>query len=128
LEELANVFALNGSYRSARDKVDGDRMGMEERNEIEPALDFSNHGPGRDEMLDLDDKDKGVMYSEDEPGILDDKVMEDIVELPSDVRLLPLHVHNDGSFFPSSELPDMRVGIIASFSSTVNARDPSARV
>jgi serine/threonine-protein phosphatase 6 regulatory subunit 3 len=126
LEELANVIALNGSYRSGGDGVDRDGMGMDERDEIEPALDFPIHGAGGDEMLGLDDDEEGMMDSEDEPGSSDDEVMEEIViydEPPSDVRLSPLPVHDDGVFFSSSESPGMGVRAMTSFSSTADVRD-----
>lgn len=79
-------------------------------------------------MLDLDDDDEGVMDSEDEPGSSDDEVMEEIViydEPPSDVRLSPSPVRDDGGFFPSAIYG---VGMMVSFSSTADASDPSARV
>jgi hypothetical protein len=51
-------------------------MGIDERDEIEPALDFPICGAGGavgDEMLGLDDDDEGMTDS-DEPGSLDDEV------------------------------------------------------
>ena len=125
LEELAHVIALNGSYRSGGDGVSD---GMDERDEIEPALDFPIHGASgaSDEMLGLDDDEEGMMDSEDEPGSSDDEVMEEIViydEPPSDVRLSPLPARDDGSFFPSSSEPGIGVGNMASFSSTVDTGD-----
>ena len=125
LEELANVIALNGSYRNGGDGVGGDGMGIDERDEIEPALDFPIHGAGGDDMLSIDDE--GMTDSE--PGSSDDDVMEEIVmydEPPSDVRLSPLPVHDDGDFSSSSSSESSmgRVGNIASFSSTADVRDP----
>jgi serine/threonine-protein phosphatase 6 regulatory subunit 3 len=123
LEELAHVIALNGSYRSDGNGVDEDGMGIDERDEIEPALDFPVRGAGGiigDEMLGLDDDDEGMTDS-DEPGSSDDEVMEEIVmydEPPSDVRLSPLPVRDDGGFLSSSSESGM--GMVASFLSTPN--------
>jgi serine/threonine-protein phosphatase 6 regulatory subunit 3 len=126
LEELAHVIALNGSYRSGGDEADdGMRTGIDESDEIEPALDFPIHGAsGGDEMLGLDD-DEGMMDSEDEPGSSDDEVMEEIViydEPPSDVQLSPLPVSGDGGLSPSSSESAMGVGNMAP-SSTADATD-----
>ena len=123
LEELAHVIALNGSYQSGGDGVGEDGMGIDEGDEIEPALDFPIHVSGGDEMLGLDDDEEGIMDSEDEPGSSDDEAMEEIViydEPPGDVRLSPLPVRNDGGFFPSSS--QSGVGM-ASFSSSPDVRD-----
>ena len=129
LEELAHVIALNGSYRSDGNGVDEDGMGIDERDEIEPALDFPIRGACSaigDEMLGLDDDDEGMTDS-DEPGSSDDEVMEEIVmydEPPTDVRLSPLPVRDDGDFLPSSsESGSMgMVGNMASFLSTAESR------
>jgi serine/threonine-protein phosphatase 6 regulatory subunit 3 len=128
LEELAHVIALNGSYRSDGNGVDEDGMGIDERDEIEPALDFPIHGACGtigDEMLGLDDDDEGMTDS-DEPGSSDDEVMEEIVmydEPPSDVRLSPLPVRDDGDLLPSSSEFGMGVeGNVASFLSTAESR------
>ena len=134
LEELAHVIALNGSYRSDGNGVDEDGMGIDERDEIEPALDFPIRGAGGvigDEMLGLDDDDEGMTDS-DEPGSSDDEVMEEIVmydEPPSDVRLSPLPVRDDGGFLPSSSESGMgMVGGMASFLSTGDVRDLESRM
>ena len=133
LEELAHVIALNGSYRSDGGGVDEDGMGIDERDEIEPSLDFPIRCAGGaigDEMLGLDDDDDGMTDS-DEPGSSDDDVMEEIVmydEPPSDVRLSPLPVRDDGIFLPSSSEPGMdMVGNMASFLSTADIRDLEPR-
>jgi serine/threonine-protein phosphatase 6 regulatory subunit 3 len=135
LEELAHVIALNGSYRSDGEGVDDDGMGIDERDEIEPALDFPIRGAGGgaigDEMLGLDDDDEGMTDS-DEPGSSDDEVMEEIVmydEPPSDVRLSPLPVRDDGDFLPSSssESGMGMVGNMVSFLSTADVRDLESR-
>ena len=127
LEELANVIALNGSYRSGGDGGE-DGMGIDERDEIEPALDFPIHstGPGGDVMLGSDDE--GMTDSEDEAGSSDDEAMEEIVmydEPPNDLRLSPLPVHDDGGFLSSSSESNLEsnLGNMASFSSAVDARD-----
>jgi serine/threonine-protein phosphatase 6 regulatory subunit 3 len=132
LEELAHVIALNGSYRSDGDGMDEDGMGIDERDEIEPALDFPIRGAGGaigDEMLGLDDDDEGMTDS-DEPGSSDDEVMEEIVmydEPPSDVRLSPLPVRDGGGFLPSSSESGMgMVGNMGSFLSTADVRDLTA--
>ena len=133
LEELAHVIALNGSYRSDGNGVDENGMGIDERDEVEPALDFPIHGAGcaiGDEMLGLDDDDEGMTDS-DEPGSSDDEVMEEIVmydEPPSDVRLSPLPLRDDGGFLPSSSESGMgMVGNMGSFLSTADARDLESR-
>lgn len=133
LEELAHVIALNGSYRGDGGGVDEDGMGMDERDEIEPALDFPIHVAGGavgDEMLGLDDDDEGMTDS-DEPGSSDDEAMEEIVmydEPPSDVRLSPLPVRDDGGFLPSlSESGMGMVGNMASFSSAADVRELESR-
>jgi serine/threonine-protein phosphatase 6 regulatory subunit 3 len=133
LEELAHVIALNGSYRSDGNGVDEDGMGIYERDEIEPALSFPIRGAGGaigDEMLGLDDDDEGMTDS-DEPGSSNDEVMEEIVmydEPPSDVRLSPLPVRDDGGFLPSSSESGMgMVGNMASFLSTADVRDLESR-
>lgn len=122
LEELAHVIALNGSYRSGAEGGGGEDE-MDERDEIEPALDFPIRGAGAG-MLGSDDDDEGMTDSEDEPGSSDDEAMEEIVmydEPPSDVRLSPLPVHDDGGFSPS-----LLEGVenIPSFSSMADVRDP----
>ena len=133
LEELAHVIALNGSYRNDGNGVDEDVMGIDERDEIEPALDFPIRGAGGtigDEMLGLDDDDEGMTDS-DEPGSSDDEVMEEIVmydEPPSDVRLSPLPVRDDSGFLPSlSESSIGMAGNMASFLSTTDVRDLELR-
>jgi serine/threonine-protein phosphatase 6 regulatory subunit 3 len=129
---LAHVIALNGSYRNDGNGVDEDGMGLDERDEIEPALDFPIRGACGaigDEMLGLDDDDEGMTDS-DEPGSSDDEVMEEIVmydEPPSDVRLSPLPVRDDGGFLPSSLESGMGVGNMASFLSTTDVRDLESR-
>jgi len=123
LEELAHVIALNGSYRSGAEGGGGEDE-MDERDEIEPALDFPIRGAGAG-MLGSDDDDEGMTDSEDEPGSSDDEAMEEIVmydEPPSDVRLSPLPVHDDGGFSPS--LLEGVVENIPSFSSMADVRDP----
>ena len=134
LEELAHVIALNGSYRNDGDGVEVDGMGIDERDEIEPALDFPIHGAGGaigDEMLGLDDDDEGMTDSEDEPGSSDDEAMEEIVmydEPPSDVRLSPLSAGDNSGFLPSSSEPGMgMVGNMASFPSSADVRDSESR-
>ena len=124
LEELAHVIALNGSYRSDGNGVDEDGMGIDERDEIEPALDFPIRACGTigDEMLGLDDDDEGMTDS-DEPGSSDDEVMEEIVmydEPPTDVRLSPLPVRDDGDFLPSSSESGM--GMAGDLASTAESR------
>ncbi|KAF8801647.1 SAPS-domain-containing protein [Phlegmacium glaucopus] len=133
LEELAHVIALNGSYRSGGEGG-GDGVGMDERDEIEPALDFPIHsaGAGGDEMLGSDDDDEGMTDSEDEPGSSDDEAMEEIVmsdEPPIDVRLSPLPVHDDGLLSISSESGMGLLGNMASasFSSVADVRDLDTR-
>ena len=99
---------------------------MDERDEIEPALDLPTHGAGEDEALCLGDDEEGMMGSEDKPGSSDDKVMVDIVtydEPPGDVRLSPLPAHDDGSFVSSSESLGTGVRAMASFSLTADVRD-----
>ena len=126
LEELAHVIALNGSYRTAGDGEGEEGMGVNERDEIEPALDFPIHGASGDEMLGSDD-DEGMTDSEGEPGSSDDEVMEEIVmydEPPTDVRLSPLPVHDDGKNLPSLSEPGV-VGNIAS--SIADVRDSEAK-
>jgi serine/threonine-protein phosphatase 6 regulatory subunit 3 len=138
LEELAHVIALNGSYRSDGNGVDEDGMGMidDERDEIEPALDFPIHcaigGVIGDEMLGLDDDDDDDegMTDSDEPGSSDDEVMEEIVmydEPPTDVRLSPLPVRDDGGFLPTSSSESGMVGTSSSFPSTADVRDLESR-
>ena len=133
LEELAHVIALNGSYRSDGEGVDDDGMGIDERDEVEPALDFPIRGAGcgiGDEMLGLDDDDEGMTDS-DEPGSSDDEVMEEIVmydEPPSDVRLSPLPVRDDGGFLPSLSESGMGMvgGNMASFLSVADLESRTA--
>ena len=134
LEELAHVIALNGSYRNDGDGVDEEGMGIDERDEIEPSLDFPIRCAGGaigDEMLGLDDDDEGMTDS-DEPGSSDDEVMEEIVmydEPPSDVRLSPLPVRDDGGLLPSSSESGLgMVGNLASFLSTADVRDLESRM
>lgn len=130
LEELAHVIALNGSYRSGGEE-DGDEIGVDERDEIEPALDFPirSAGAGGNEMLGSDD-DEGMTDSEDEPGSSDDEAMEEIVmsdEPPIDVRLSPLPVHGNGGLLPDSSESGMGNMASASFSSMAGIRDPELR-